>query len=95
MDQAEQFSVSPGNRSTEEIIPKATLLKENRPADEHKQEQKHGNTSKRFQMCRVCPPAEEPDRDLCTANLGYYREYFTRLMVEKYFYRHEEVMHFT
>lgn len=43
--EAEQFSVSPGNKRTEEIIPEAAWLKENRPADEHKHaQQKHVNS---------------------------------------------------
>lgn len=45
--EAEQLSVSPGNKRTEETSPEAALLKESRPADEHKQaQQKHANTSK-------------------------------------------------
>lgn len=44
--EAEQFSASPGSRRTEETIPEAASLKENRPADKHKQaQQKHANSN--------------------------------------------------
>lgn len=45
--ESEQFSVSPGNRRTEEVIPETMSLKGNRPADELKQpRQNHVNTHK-------------------------------------------------